>query len=131
MTDRKGALAAMKVVGPQHELLIITEGATVLRVKTAEISKTGRATQGVKMMSVDEGDRVTAVARMTAAKKQAKDSAEGEEPVEGEDPAEAEGQEPTDLPADLPDGAVAEVPGDEGRADIGSDDEALEDLLEE
>ena len=125
MTDRKGALAAMKVVGPQHELLIITEGATVLRVKTAEISQTGRATQGVKMMSVDEGDRVTAVARMTAAKKKDGDSAEGEESVE------AEGGEPTAQPADLPDGAVAEVPGDEGRADIGSGDEALEDLLEE
>ena len=125
MTDRKGALAAMKVVGPQHELLIITEGATVLRVKTAEISQTGRATQGVKMMSVDEGDRVTAVARMTAAKKKDGDSAEGEESVE------AEGGEPAAQPADLPDGAVAEVPGDEGRADIGSGDEALEDLLEE
>ena len=125
MTDRKGALAAMKVVGPQHELLIITEGATVLRVKTAEISQTGRATQGVKMMSVDDGDRVTAVARMTSAKKKAEDSAEGEGAVE------AEGGEPTAQPADLPDGAVAEVPGDEGRADIGSGDEALEDLLEE
>ena len=125
MTDRKGALAAMKVVGPQHELLIITEGATVLRVKTAEISKTGRATQGVKMMSVDEGDRVTAVARMTAAKKKAEDSAEGEESVE------AEGGEPTAQPADLLDGAVAEVPGDEGHVDIGSGDEALEELLEE
>lgn len=121
MTDRKGALAAMKVVGPQHELLIITEGATVLRVKTAEISKTGRATQGVKMMSVDEGDRVTAVARMTAAKKKDGDSAEGEESVE------AEGQEPTDLP----DGAAVEVPGDEDHVDIGSGDEALEDLFEE
>ncbi len=81
MTDRKGALAAMKVVGPQHELLIITEGATVLRVKTAEISQTGRATQGVKMMSVDVGVRVTAVARMTAAKMKDGDSAEGEESV--------------------------------------------------
>ena len=125
MTDRKGALAAMKVVGPQHELLIITEGATVLRVKTVEISQTGRATQGVKMMSVDEGDRVTAVARMTAAKKKDGDSAEGEESVE------AEGGEPTAQPADLPDGAVAEVPGDEGHVDIDSADEALEDLLEE
>ncbi|MBS6416715.1 MAG: DNA gyrase subunit A, partial [Collinsella intestinalis] len=125
MTERKGALAAMKVVGPQHELFIITEGATVLRVKTAEISQTGRATQGVKMMSVDEGDRVTAVARMTAAKKKDGDSAEGEESVG------AEGGEPTAQPADLPYGAVAEGPGDEGRADIGSDDEALEDLLEE
>ncbi len=80
-----------------------------------------RATQGVKMMSVDEGDRVTAVARMTAAKKKDGDSAEGEESVE------AEGGEP----ADLPDGAVAEVPGDEGRVGIGSGDGALEDLLKE
>ena len=69
MTDRKGKLAAMKTVGPQHELFIITEGATVIRVKTDEISQTGRATQGVKMMSVADGDRVTAVARMTSAKK--------------------------------------------------------------
>ncbi|MBS6612941.1 MAG: DNA gyrase subunit A [Collinsella intestinalis] len=127
MTDRKGALAAMKVVGPQHELLIITEGATVLRVKTAEISQTGRATQGVKMMSVDEGDRVTAVARMTAAKKKDGDSAEDDESVEAEGPAEAEGQEPTDLP----DGAAPQVPGGEDHVDIGSGDEALEDLLEE
>ncbi len=67
MTERKGNLAAMKTVGPQHELFIITEGATVIRVKTEEISQTGRATQGVKMMSVAEGDRVCAVARMESA----------------------------------------------------------------
>ena len=68
MTERKGNLAAMKTVGPQHELFIVTEGATVIRVKTDEISQTGRATQGVKMMTVDDNDRVCAVARMTAAK---------------------------------------------------------------
>ena len=62
----------MKTVGPQHELFIITENATVIRVKTDEISQTGRATQGVKMMSVADGDRVTAVARMTSAKKKPK-----------------------------------------------------------
>ena len=58
----------MKTVGPQHELFIVTEGATVIRVKTDEISQTGRATQGVKMMTVDDNDRICAVARMTAAK---------------------------------------------------------------
>lgn len=77
MTERKGNLAAMKVVGPQHELFIITEGATVIRVKTEDISCTGRSTQGVKMMSVDEGDRVCAMARMTSVKK--KDEDEGQE----------------------------------------------------
>lgn len=115
MIERKGALAAMKVVGPQHELLIITEGATVLRVKTAEISQTGRATQGVKMMSVEDGDRVTAVARMTSAKKKA------------EDPAGAEGQEPGEVNA----ASDVSAPSDEDHVDIGSGDEALEDLLEE
>ena len=39
MTERKGALAAMKVVGPQHELFIITENATVIRVKTARFPR--------------------------------------------------------------------------------------------
>lgn len=114
MTERKGALAAMKVVGPQHELFIITEGATVIRVKTVEISQTGRATQGVKMMSVADGDRVTAVARMTSAKKKAKA------------PAVAEGQEALDLTA-----AGEVTPDSEDRVDIGNGDEVLEDLLEE
>ena len=81
MTERKGNLAAMKVVGPQHELFIITEGATVIRVKTEDISCTGRSTQGVKMMSVDEGDRVCAMARMTSVKNKDEDAAadEGQE----------------------------------------------------
>ncbi len=113
MTDRKGKLAAMKTVGPQHELFIITEGATVIRVKTEEISQTGRATQGVKMMSVADGDRVTAVARMTSAKKKPARAA-----------AVAEGQEALDL------GAL-DAAGEEDHVDIGAGDTGLEDLLEE
>ncbi|MBM6778237.1 DNA gyrase subunit A [Collinsella tanakaei] len=115
MTEKKGNLAAMKTVGPQHELFIITEGATVIRVKTDEISKTGRATQGVKMMSVADGDCVTAVARMTSAKKKPKA------------PAVAEGQESLDLAA----AGAMDVPNEEDHVDIGSGDEALEDLMDE
>ena len=63
MTERKGNLAAMKTVGPQHELFIVTEGATVIRVKTDEISQTGRATQGVIVMRFkEEGDQVISMA---------------------------------------------------------------------
>ena len=97
MTDRKGQLAAMKTVGPQHELFIVTEGATVIRVKTDEISQTGRATQGVKMMTVADGDRVTAVARMESATEKAEVSGEAEEK-----PEEASGD----------DGAAGEPAGD-------------------
>ena len=115
MTDRKGNLAAMKTVGPQHELFIITEGATVIRVKTEDVSQTGRTTQGVKMMSVIDGDRVTAVARMTSAKKKAK-APDAPEDEAGLDPSAVDGE--------------AADPED-GRVDIGSGDEELEDLLEE
>lgn len=83
-------------------------------MKTEEISQTGRSTQGVKMMSVGEGDRVVAVARMTSAKKKAKA------------PAVAEGQDALDLAAAGGDGSP-----EDDRVDIGSGDEALEDLMDE
>ena len=115
MTDHKGSLAAMKTVGPQHELFIITEGATVIRVKTEDVSQTGRATQGVKMMSVIDGDRVTAVARMTSSEEKDKAPAEADDQV-GLDSSEADGEMP--------------APADE-HMDVDGGDGAPEDLLEE
>ena len=89
----------MKTVGPQHELFIVTEGATVIRVKTDEISQTGRATQGVKMMTVDDNDRVCAVARMTAAKEKP-EGAEAEPTVDAENTPVDLG-DGNDMPEDL------------------------------
>lgn len=115
MTDHKGSLAAMKTVGPQHELFIITEGATVIRVKTEDVSQTGRATQGVKMMSVIDGDRVTAVARMTSSEEKDKTPVEEGDQVDL-DSSDADGEMP--------------APDDE-HVDVDAADEAPEGLLEE
>ncbi len=115
MTDHKGSLAAMKTVGPQHELFIITEGATVIRVKTEDVSQTGRATQGVKMMSVIDGDRVTAVARMTSSEEKDKAPAEEDDQVDL-DSGEADGEMPAST---------------DERMDVDGGDGAPEDLLEE
>lgn len=115
MTDHKGSLAAMKTVGPQHELFIITEGATVIRVKTEDVSQTGRATQGVKMMSVIDGDRVTAVARMTSSEEKDKAHAEADDQVDL-DSSEADGEMPASA---------------DERMDVDGGDGAPEDLLEE
>lgn len=115
MTDHKGSLAAMKTVGPQHELFIITEGATVIRVKTEDVSQTGRATQGVKMMSVIDGDRVTAVARMTSSEEKDKAPAEADDQVDL-DSSEADGEMPASA---------------DEHVDVDGGDGAPEDLLEE
>ena len=71
MTAKKGNLSACRVVGPQHELMIVSEEGVIIRVKVKDISKLGRSTQGVKVMNLVDGDRVGAVARMVAHKKKA------------------------------------------------------------
>ena len=68
MTAKKGQLAACRVVGPQHELMIVSADGVVIRVKVPDISKLGRSTQGVKVMNVADADSVCALARMVAPK---------------------------------------------------------------
>ncbi len=71
MTAKKGNLVACRVVGPQHELMIVSVEGVVIRVRANDISRLGRSTQGVKVMNMVEGDHVGAVARMVAHKKRA------------------------------------------------------------
>ncbi len=72
MTLKKGLLAAVRVVGPQHELMIVSTEGVVIRVKVKDISLLGRSTQGVKIMDVAEGDKVAALARMKQTKPKVK-----------------------------------------------------------
>ena len=72
MTAKKGQLAACRVVGPQHELMIVSSDGVVIRVKVNDISRLGRSTQGVKIMNVADKDNVCALARMVAARPAAK-----------------------------------------------------------
>ncbi len=81
VTPKKGPLAGMKIVGPGHELMLISEEGVVIRVKAGDISQLGRSTQGVKVMNVSEADRVCAIARVSAGKKKVRVAAvpEGQE----------------------------------------------------
>jgi len=77
MTPKRGVLSAMKIVSPDHELMLVSEEGVVIRVKASDISQLGRATQGVKVMNVSDTDRVSAIARVSSAKKKkSKTSAE-------------------------------------------------------
>lgn len=87
MTEKKGRLAGMKIVKPQHELMLISEEGIVIRVKGDDISELKRSTQGVKVMDVGSKDKVCAIARVTAKKKQKKQhTLEGQDtlPIDGE-----------------------------------------------
>jgi DNA gyrase subunit A len=62
LTDRKGGLAGALVVREHQELLFISQTGMVQRTGVRGISKMGRATQGVKVMNVRNGDTVSAIA---------------------------------------------------------------------
>ncbi|MFM9149875.1 MAG: DNA gyrase C-terminal beta-propeller domain-containing protein, partial [Solirubrobacterales bacterium] len=62
LTEKKGGLAGALIVREHQELLFITENGMVQRTSAGEIRNSGRATQGVKVMNVKDGDRISAVA---------------------------------------------------------------------
>ena len=65
MTAKKGMLAAMKVVDPEDEIMIITEEGVVVRTAVSEIPQLGRSTQGVHVMNIADKDKVSTVAIAT------------------------------------------------------------------
>mgnify|MGYP002602613023 FL=1 len=71
MTPKKGLLAAMKIVDPEDEIMIITEEGIVVRTAVSGVSELGRSTQGVHVMNVADKDKVTAVAIATSNDKKA------------------------------------------------------------
>ncbi|MFA6001761.1 MAG: DNA gyrase C-terminal beta-propeller domain-containing protein, partial [Thermoleophilia bacterium] len=65
-TESKGTLVAAKVVRDNHELVLISADGTIIRIPVSGISCMGRSTQGVRVMNLRKGDRVSAVARVVA-----------------------------------------------------------------
>ena len=100
MTDKKGKIAAMKIINEKHEMMIVSEEGVVIRVKAGDISELSRATQGVKVMNVDDSDRVVAVARVAGGKKKKKEIIEGQTELLTD---EISGQMKTEVPADAED----------------------------
>jgi DNA gyrase subunit A len=62
LTEKKGALAGALIVRPHYELVFISQNGMVQRTGVEGISLYGRASQGVRVMNLREGDEVSAVA---------------------------------------------------------------------
>jgi DNA gyrase subunit A len=78
-TEAKGTLIAAKVVRDNHELVLISADGTIIRIPVSGISCMGRSTQGVRVMNLRKGDRVSAVARVVAS-----ESGDTEEEIDAE-----------------------------------------------
>jgi DNA gyrase subunit A len=79
-TEKTGDVVGLMEVLPEDEIMIITRGGMIIRSPVSQVRVAGRNTQGVKLVNLDGGDVVTAVARVIPEDDKEVPGANGEEP---------------------------------------------------
>jgi DNA gyrase subunit A len=83
-SERNGKVVAAALVAPEDEIMLITTGGVLIRTRVDEIREMGRATQGVTLISVGEGNKLSGLQRVMES------DAEGAEGgIEGSDAEDA------------------------------------------
>ena len=65
VTEKNGPVVGVSSVSDTDHLLLITEQGILIRIAVSDVRETGRATMGVKLIDLSEGDRVVAVAKLS------------------------------------------------------------------
>jgi DNA gyrase subunit A len=63
-TQRTGDVIGIKTVVDEDELMVISNKGKIIRLRAVDIPVQGRSTQGVRLITLEEGERVVAVARL-------------------------------------------------------------------
>jgi DNA gyrase subunit A len=127
-TERNGKVVALKSVDDTDELMFISAKGICLRTGLSELREIGRATQGVRLMRMEEGDEVVAVAKIAKeedavaeGRAVAAENGNGEVSGDGAVPVSGEHEVPPEevLPEEAapPDSGAASPPSDDGEED--------------
>lgn len=98
VTEKTGALVGILDVTEKEDLMISSRNGITIRMSVAQISEQGRATQGVKLIRVDEGDEIAAITKVAEEEEEQVNGSNGEQQP-GDAPgseAPTEGNEPTE-----------------------------------
>ena len=63
-TERTGRVVGVQQVTDEDQLMLITDGGKIIRIRIADIRVIGRNTQGVRLIDLDNGERVVSLARL-------------------------------------------------------------------
>jgi len=85
-TERNGRVVGAVLVDESDEIMLITTGGVLVRTRVAEVRLMGRATQGVTLIAVDDGNRLSGVQRVVES--DAAPEASGDESSGGESSGE-------------------------------------------
>src|SRR5262249_57931109 len=92
ITEKTGRVIGVRMVTDDDQLMLVTSGGKVIRLRANEIRVIGRNTQGVRLIELEEGERLAAVARLAEREEEADvgETAADAEASESEPEAESE-----------------------------------------
>jgi DNA gyrase subunit A len=89
VNERNGQVVGATLVNDEHEIMLITNGGTLVRTRVAEISVQGRNTQGVRLIGLSGGEKLVGVERIEEqASEEGDEGNEGQEGQEGQESQE-------------------------------------------
>ena len=85
-SERNGKVVAATLVRPNDEIMLITDRGVLVRTRVSEVRELGRATQGVTLIALDDGSKLSGLQRIVEndANTDAIDDAAGDPPTDGE-----------------------------------------------
>ena len=90
VTEKTGELVSLKAVTDEDDLMIITKKGTMIRMGVDTLRVMGRATQGVRLISLRKGDEIASIAKVPASEEEEEiEGVEGVEATEGSTEAAA------------------------------------------
>jgi DNA gyrase subunit A len=96
LTDDRGGLVGALIVDPGDEIFAITSGGGVIRTRSDEVRPTSRATMGVRLINLGDGDAVVGVTRNAEAASEVADAGEDgdaiDQELDGELDSEVDGE---------------------------------------
>jgi DNA gyrase subunit A len=76
ITEKTGSLVGLLAIEEQEDLMISCKSGITIRMKVSSIREAGRATQGVKLINIEENDQIAAIARIAEQEDEEDDSIE-------------------------------------------------------
>jgi DNA gyrase subunit A len=85
-SERNGKAVAARLVKDEDEIMLITTGGVLIRTRVAEIRELGRATQGVTLIALDEGEKLAGLEKVVESEDEGENGQEKEAPEADEKP---------------------------------------------
>ena len=63
-SERNGPLLAARLVSPDDQIMLITTGGVLIRTRVSEVREQGRSTQGVRLINLDEGEKLAGLEKI-------------------------------------------------------------------